>query len=375
MVTIETKIVEIRKVNKYYSGNHVVKDLDLCVNEGEFLTMLGPSGCGKTTTLRMIAGFEEPSGGEILVEGESIQNREPYERNVNTVFQSYALFPHMTVAANIGFGLKMKGVNKRRIRERVEEMLSLVQLVGYEKRMPAQLSGGQKQRVAIARALINNPRVLLLDEPLGALDMKLRKQMQVELKRLQKKLGITFIYVTHDQEEAMTMSDRIAIMNGGVLEQLGRPDEIYEHPRSRFVADFIGESNILEAYVTNAGNDMLQLTMECGNGIGKGADFFDGELVYISIRPEKVQLSDAAMPGFSMPGVVREYMYMGQILKALVELPNGQEFKANRLAGQYLPPIGSSVYVYWNEKDAVVMHAKETGIYQDIENVDLGALA
>jgi spermidine/putrescine ABC transporter ATP-binding subunit len=375
VVTIETKIVEIRKVNKYYSGNHVVKDLDLCVNEGEFLTMLGPSGCGKTTTLRMIAGFEEPSGGEILVEGESIQNREPYERNVNTVFQSYALFPHMTVAANIGFGLKMKGVNKRRIRERVEEMLSLVQLVGYEKRMPAQLSGGQKQRVAIARALINNPRVLLLDEPLGALDMKLRKQMQVELKRLQKKLGITFIYVTHDQEEAMTMSDRIAIMNGGVLEQLGRPDEIYEHPRSRFVADFIGESNILEAYVTNAGNDMLQLTMECGNGIGKGADFFDGELVYISIRPEKVQLSDAAMPGFSMPGVVREYMYMGQILKALVELPNGQEFKANRLAGQYLPPIGSSVYVYWNEKDAVVMHAKETGIYQDIENVDLGALA
>jgi spermidine/putrescine transport system ATP-binding protein len=368
-------IVEIKKVNKYYGDNHVVKNLDLSVCEGEFLTMLGPSGCGKTTTLRMIAGFEEPTDGQILVEGESIQNREPYERNVNTVFQSYALFPHMTVAANIGFGLKMKGAGKKEIKERVDEMLSLVQLVGYEKRMPLQLSGGQKQRVAIARALINNPRVLLLDEPLGALDMKLRKQMQVELKRLQKKLGITFIYVTHDQEEAMTMSDRIAVMNGGVLEQIGKPDEIYEHPRSRFVADFIGESNILEAYVTNVGYDMLTLTMECGQGIGKGANFFDGELVYVSVRPEKVQLSDVAVPGFSMPGVVKEYTYMGQILKAMVELPNGQEFKANRLAGQYLPPVGSSVYVYWNEKDAVVMHAKETGIYQEIENVDLGAMA
>lgn len=371
MVTIDANIVEIKNVNKYYGDNRVVKDLNLCVNEGEFLTMLGPSGCGKTTTLRMIAGFEDPSEGEILVEGESVRNREPYERNVNTVFQSYALFPHMTVAANIGFGLKMKGVGKQEIKRRVEEMLAMVQLSGYEKRTPAQLSGGQKQRVAIARALINNPRVLLLDEPLGALDMKLRKQMQVELKRLQKKLGITFIYVTHDQEEAMMMSDRIAVINGGALEQLGKPDEIYEHPQSRFVADFIGESNILEAYVTNAASNTLLLAMECGQGMGKGAGFFDGELVYVSIRPEKAQLSETRIQGFAMPGVVKEYTYMGQIIKAVVELENGQEFKVNRLAGQYLLPVGSDVYVSWNAEDAVVMHAKESDAYQEIENADL----
>lgn len=374
MVTIETKIVEIKKVNKYFDGEHVVKDLDLCVNEGEFLTMLGPSGCGKTTTLRMIAGFVEPDNGEILVEGESVQNREPYERNVNTVFQSYALFPHMTVEANVGFGLKMKGIGKKEIKQRVEDMLALVQLAGYEKRMPAQLSGGQKQRVAIARALINNPKVLLLDEPLGALDLKLRKQMQVELKRLQKRLGITFIYVTHDQEEAMTMSDRIAIMNAGVLEQLGTPEEIYEHPHTRFVADFIGESNILEAYITNVGHNTVLLTMECGQATGKGSKFYDGELAYISIRPEKVKLSETKVQGFSLSGIVKEYTYMGQIIKASVELQNGQEFKVNRLAGQYLPPIESTVNVSWDTEDAVVMHASESGIYQEIENADIEVL-
>jgi spermidine/putrescine transport system ATP-binding protein len=366
VVTIETRIVELKKVNKYFDGDHVVSDLSLSVNEGEFLTMLGPSGCGKTTTLRMIAGFVEPDGGEIFVEGESVQNREPYERHVNTVFQSYALFPHMTVAANIGFGLKMKKVPKREIKQRVEEMLALVQLTGYEKRMPAQLSGGQKQRVAIARALINNPRVLLLDEPLGALDLKLRKQMQVELKRLQKKLGITFIYVTHDQEEAMMMSDRIAIMNAGVLEQIGEPEDIYEHPCCRFVADFIGESNIIEAYVTNLGYNNIKLTMDCGTGIGRGSDFFDGELVYVSVRPEKAQLTETRVQGFTIPGVVKEYTYMGQIIKAVVEVSNGQEFKVNRLAGQYLPSIGSTVHVSWNAEDAVVMHSKETDIYQEI---------
>ncbi len=374
MITIETGIVEIKQVNKYFGSDHVVKDLDLCAGEGEFLTMLGPSGCGKTTTLRMIAGFEEPNSGDIFVEGESVQNREPYERNVNTVFQSYALFPHMTVAANVGFGLKMKGVSKKEIKHRVEEMLALVQLSGYEKRMPAQLSGGQKQRVAIARALINNPKVLLLDEPLGALDMKLRKQMQVELKRLQKKLGITFIYVTHDQEEAMMMSDRIAVMNCGALEQVGSPEDIYEHPQSRFVADFIGESNILESTVTNAGHNTLILAMECGQGIAKASGFFDGELVFVSIRPEKAQLTETKVQGFEMPGFVKEYTYMGQIIKAVVELDTGREFKVNRLAGQYLPPIGTPVYISWNAEDAVVMHAKENDVYQEIESANLGAL-
>jgi spermidine/putrescine transport system ATP-binding protein len=203
------KIVEINHVDKYFGKNHVVKDLNMSVAEGEFLSILGPSGCGKTTTLRMIAGFEHQTNGEILVEGERVENKEPFDRNVNTVFQSYALFPHMTVYENIAFGLKMKKTPKRKIASMVDEVLKMVQLEGYEKRYPGQLSGGQKQRVAIARAIVNQPRVLLLDEPLGALDLKLRKQMQIELKHLQRKLGITFIYVTHDQEEAMTMSDRI----------------------------------------------------------------------------------------------------------------------------------------------------------------------
>jgi spermidine/putrescine transport system ATP-binding protein len=257
-------IVEIKNVNKYYGSNHVVKNLNLTIYEGEFLTMLGSSGCGKTTTLRMIAGFEEVSSGNIFVEGVDVEEKEPYDRDVNTVFQSYALFPHKNIFDNVAFGLKMKGVKKTEIKERVTKMLSMVQLEGYEKRMPSQLSGGQKQRVAIARALINRPKVLLLDEPLGALDLKLRKQMQVELKRLQKKLGITFVYVTHDQEEALTMSDRIAIMNGGVLEQLGTPSEIYEKPVSKFVADFIGESNILDATVEKINGDKLVLKTETG---------------------------------------------------------------------------------------------------------------
>lgn len=244
-------IVELDGVNKIYGTNHVVKDLNLKVEEGEFLTLLGSSGCGKTTTLRMIAGFEEPSSGSIRVEGESIEEKEPFERNVNTVFQSYALFPHKTIYDNIAYGLKMKKVPKQEIKQRVTEMMELVQLEGFERRYPSQLSGGQKQRVAIARALINRPRVLLLDEPLGALDLKLRKQMQLELKRLQKKLNITFIYVTHDQEEALTMSDRIAIMLDGILDQLGTPTEIYESPKTKFVATFIGETNIFDGAIVS----------------------------------------------------------------------------------------------------------------------------
>ena len=275
-------IVELTGVNKIYGTNHVVKDLTLTVEEGEFLTLLGSSGCGKTTTLRMIAGFEEPTTGSIKVEGEAIEEKEPYERDVNTVFQSYALFPHKTIYDNIAYGLKMKKVPKKEIAERVKEMMELVQLEGFEKRYPNQLSGGQKQRVAIARALINRPKVLLLDEPLGALDLKLRKQMQLELKRLQKKLNITFIYVTHDQEEALTMSDRIAIMHDGVMDQIATPTEIYEHPATKFVATFIGETNIFEGMAKIVDGDTITIGIENGDITGCGADFAAGEFITVS---------------------------------------------------------------------------------------------
>ena len=223
-------IVKLEHVDKYFGDNYVIKDMNLEINEGEFLTLLGPSGCGKTTILRMIAGFEDATSGIIEVQGERVEDKEAFERDVNTVFQSYALFPHMTVYDNIAYGLTVKKVPKDEIKERVREMLELVQLMGFEGRKPDMMSGGQKQRVAIARALINNPKVLLLDEPLGALDLQLRKQMQIELKRLQQKLNITFVYVTHDQEEAMTMSDRIAVMQEGVIEHLATPREIYAKP-------------------------------------------------------------------------------------------------------------------------------------------------
>ena len=268
-------IVSLIDVEKRFGSNLVVRKMNMEIYEGEFLTLLGPSGCGKTTTLRMIAGFEDATSGIIKVQGERVENKEPYQRDVNTVFQNYALFPHMTVFDNVAYGLTIKKVPKDEIRQRVAEMLELVQLTDYERRKPDELSGGQKQRVAIARALINRPKVLLLDEPLGALDLKLRKQMQIELKRLQKKLGITFVYVTHDQEEALTMSDRIAVMNAGVIEQLGTPMEIYDHPLTRFVAGFIGESNIFD------GTELKLSRFE------QDANAHEGDKVYLSWRPEK----------------------------------------------------------------------------------------
>lgn len=364
-------IVEIEGVNKIYGTNHVVKDLNLKVEEGEFLTLLGSSGCGKTTTLRMIAGFEEPTTGSIKVEGESIEEKEPFERNVNTVFQSYALFPHKTIYDNIAYGLKMKKVPKAEIKERVTEMMKMVQLEGFEKRYPGQLSGGQKQRVAIARALINRPRVLLLDEPLGALDLKLRKQMQLELKRLQKKLNITFIYVTHDQEEALTMSDRIAIMHDGVLDQLGTPAEIYESPATKFVATFIGETNIFDGTVSYIKDDEVQVMVENGfiSGIGKGFKF--GEYTTVSVRPEKMKFSDSHVHGFSIVGTVKDYVYVGSVIKCIVALPNGNELKIERLAGQSLPEIGSHVYPYWEKEDAVLIHNKENAIFEALDNIVL----
>ena len=373
-------IVDIKGVNKIYGTNHVVKDLNLLVEEGEFLTLLGSSGCGKTTTLRMIAGFEEPTTGSITVEGEPIEDKEPYERNVNTVFQSYALFPHMTIYDNVAYGLRMKKVPKKEIKERVLKMLEMVQLSGFEKRYPSQLSGGQKQRVAIARALINRPKVLLLDEPLGALDLKLRKQMQLELKRLQKKLNITFIYVTHDQEEALTMSDRIAIMHDGVMDQIGSPTEIYERPATKFVATFIGETNVFDGTIRSIEGGKAVIGIENGEvtssgsveeGDGKSTGFAVNEFVTVSVRPEKMHFSPKPVEGFTVPAVVRDYIYVGSVLKCIAVLPNGNEIKMEKLAGEELPPIGEKVFICWEPEDAVLIHSLDNRFYQSMENIKL----
>ena len=351
-------IVTLIDVEKSFGKNRVVKKMNIDVREGEFLTLLGPSGCGKTTTLRMIAGFEEASSGIIRVQGESIENKEPFERDVNTVFQNYALFPHMTVFDNVAYALKIRKKSKDEINKRVSEMLSLVQLTGYENRKPDALSGGQMQRVAIARALINNPKVLLLDEPLGALDLKLRKQMQVELKRLQKRLGITFIYVTHDQEEALTMSDRIAVMNEGVIEQLASPMEIYDKPLTKFVAGFIGESNILDGEVAGIHGDTLEVRTTagiikvCGNG------FNIGESIHVSIRPEYIKVSLDPVEGFDLKGSVKDFIYMGTVVKTSVEMKDNTEIKFSRFEKEDVYKEGDPVYIFWDPERAVTIKSK-----------------
>ena len=349
-------IVSLRNVDKWYGDNHVVKNMDLEIMEGEFLTLLGPSGCGKTTTLRMIAGFEDANGGIIEVQGERVEEKEPYQRDVNTVFQNYSLFPHMTVFDNVAYGPSIRKVPKAEIRAKVDEMLALVQMSGYEKRKPDALSGGQKQRVAIARALINNPRVLLLDEPLGALDLKLRKQMQIELKRLQKKLGITFVYVTHDQEEAMTMSDRIAVMRDGVILQIGSPLEIYEHPCCRFVADFIGESNILDGTVREMDGNMISVETADGMILTSGAGFQNGESVCVSIRPEYLSVSRKPRPGFTIRARVKDFIYMGTVLKTSLDLESGQELKFTRFEIDPDLREGDERYLWWDPGKSVPIH-------------------
>lgn len=354
-------LVKLIGIKKEFEDTIVVKNLNLDIYEGEFLTLLGPSGCGKTTTLRMIAGFETPTLGKIAIRGEDVSSKEPYERNINTVFQSYALFPHMNIYNNIAFGLKMKKLKKSEIKESVEEALELVQLPGIGSRFPHQLSGGQRQRVAIARALVNNPEVLLLDEPLGALDLKLRKQMQIELKRIQRKLGITFVYVTHDQEEALTMSDRIVIMNGGYLEQIGTPDEIYEHPKTKFVATFIGETNIFDAKVIEVNGDHLRLDV---NGVvmdGIGSGFSKDEAVCISVRPEKVRYSETKLDSGCFSAIAKEHIYVGSVIKGIFMLSNEQEIKIQRLSGRNLPETNETTYIYWYPEDAVVMHSQNVG--------------
>ncbi len=365
-------MIQLKNVVKFFGRHKVVKSINLDIYEGEFLTLLGPSGCGKTTTLRMIAGFEEATEGEIYLDDVNMEGKPPYARDVNTVFQNYALFPHMNVYDNIAFGLVEKKLPRAEIREKVLNALEMVQLEGFEKRKPSQMSGGQKQRVAIARALVNNPKVLLLDEPLGALDLKLRKQMQSELKHLQQKLGITFLYVTHDQEEALTMSDRIAIMNQGRIEQLGTAQDIYEHPVSKFVADFIGESNILEGYVTKTDDATISVRFEFGQLDGIAAsEFVDEEMIYVSVRPEHVKYSQKPVKDFHLQGIIKEYIYAGSSIRMIAELPNSQEIILLCHPQDTLPATGTDIYLYWNPDKAVLLHTNEDKLYDLIEDAVL----
>jgi spermidine/putrescine transport system ATP-binding protein len=362
----EENILELTGIMKSFDGNEALRGIDLTVKKGEFLTLLGPSGCGKTTTLRIVAGLEMPDSGRVLLQGQDVTGWEPNRRNVNTVFQNYALFPHMNVYQNVAYGLKLRHTPKEEIRRRVGEMLELVQLPGYEKRMPTQLSGGQRQRVAIARALVNSPAVLLLDEPLGALDLQLRRQMQVELKRLQQKLGITFVYITHDQEEALNMSDRIGVMNDGVLEQLGAPDEVYEHPASRFVAGFIGQSNLFDAKVTGA-DGQGNLFLLCGSDTVRASGTAQsGERVTVSLRPERVHYTEHEDKtfGFSVRGVVKEHRYTGGVLRTTLALPGGRELTAGGMTDWNRSdriPVGSEVFIQWDPRCAVVVERGAAG--------------
>jgi len=314
--------VELSDVSKHFGAVVAVDEVSLSVRDGEFFSLLGPSGCGKTTTLRLIAGFELPTSGEVYIGGEPQGETPPYKRPSNTVFQNYALFPHMTVYQNVAFGLEMQKTPKDETRRRVTEALEMVRLPGMECRRPNQLSGGQMQRIALARALVNHPKVLLLDEPLGALDLKLRKAMQLELKALQHQIGLTFIYVTHDQEEALTMSDRIAVMSGGRVLQLGRPEEIYEQPANRFVADFIGETNFLVGKVTavQAGEASVIIDGTLTIHVQAPPGVTPGQETTIAIRPEKISLYAESPGPCALPGIIQEVIYIGTDMRYIVQI-------------------------------------------------------
>ena len=363
-----------KRVSKYVEGadpSHgflAVDHIDLDVNEGEFFSLLGPSGCGKTTTLRMIGGFEQPTEGTIELQGEDVTYLPAYKRHVNTVFQNYALFPHLTIYENVAFGLRRKKVQDAEVKRRVTDMLELVELPGYEARKPGQISGGQAQRVALARALVNKPAVLLLDEPLGALDLKLRKQMQVELKRIQQEVGITFIYVTHDQEEAMTMSDRIAVMNHGKYEQLGDPEVLYERPKTRFVAGFLGISNLLPATPDGRSDGYAGYTLADGTAVRVPATLVEGRdgRVAIGVRPEKIRLiepdKEVAAGLNRLPGVITDASYLGVSTQYIVELPDGHrvtvfEQNVERATKAELWTSGEKVVLAWAPEHCFVVEA------------------
>lgn len=388
MAEISLELKEIKK--SFTEGETVLDNISLVISKGEFITLLGASGCGKTTTLRIIAGLEQPDKGSVWLDGREVTSLEPNQRNVNTVFQNYALFPHMNVAENIGYGLKLKKMPKSEIKKKVSGMLELVQLEGYEKRKPSELSGGQKQRVAIARALVNNPKVLLLDEPLGALDLQLRRAMQIELKHLQKKLGITFIYITHDQEEAINMSDRIAVMKDGRIEQIGTPDEIYNHPKTSYVATFVGNANIFHGVVENVQDQVA--TVRIGNdrvAVNMGFDLQSadrypaaGDKVTLAVRSEKIQIQESmsatddmvtgsrntgnrnttdAMSG--LQATVTEKNFAGGQLRVTLKLIDGTQLIASRYGIDASVSEGQTVKCSFLPTDAVLVDRE--GIHEE----------
>jgi spermidine/putrescine transport system ATP-binding protein len=363
--------VRLDGVTKRFGDLIAVRDLELDVDRGEFFTMLGPSGCGKTTTLRMVAGFEEPTAGRVLIEGQNVAGLPSHKRPTNTVFQSYALFPHLSVGENVAFGLRRKKVPKREITERVAAELERVGLASEISRRPNQLSGGQQQRVALARALVNLPKVLLLDEPLGALDLKLRKGLQLELKGIQRDVGITFVYVTHDQEEALTMSDRIAVMSNGVVEQVGTPEDVYERPRTTFVAGFIGVSNLMPGTVTSASEGRGRIRLESGPELETRVDGIGpGEHCHAVVRPEKLIIqhanepTDGGLP--SVDGLVESSVYLGTSTQIVVRLPaevpmtvlvpNASEAERARLPGG-----GAAVRLSWAPEHMHVVRESDAG--------------
>ena len=370
--------VEFANVSKRFGANKAVDNVSLAIEAGEFVALLGPSGCGKTTCLRMIAGFEQPDDGQVYISGTAVQGIAPHKRDVNTVFQSYSLFPHMSVLDNVAFGPRSRGVEKATARQQAQEMLEVVRLGDFGSRKPSQMSGGQQQRVALARALVNKPSALLLDEPLAALDLKLRQAMQLELKRIQREVGITFIFVTHDQEEALTMSDRIAVMNQGRIEQVGTPEEIYAQPASIFVAGFIGSANLLPATVVGVHHDSVQARLAGGavaSSIRNDRTFTDGQKVTVMLRPERISLDDNERPGrVGLWTTVTNRVFHGASSDVHVLTEDGTELVADLEADDGLScRMGERLWLSWAEGSAYVLpevttYAGATGT--DVEQVE-----
>ncbi|MEP7059947.1 MAG: ABC transporter ATP-binding protein [Actinomycetota bacterium] len=369
--------VRLDRVSKLFGDVAAVDDLSLDIQEGEFFSMLGPSGCGKTTTLRMIGGFEEPTLGTVYLGGRDVTDLPPYKRDVNTVFQSYALFPHLDVYENVAFGLRRKKVAKDEVDKRVRDVMKLVDLVGFERRKPPQMSGGQQQRVALARALVNHPKVLLLDEPLGALDLKLRKQMQLELKRIQQEVGITFIYVTHDQEEAMTMSNRFAVMRHGKIEQIGGPEEVYENPSTEFVAGFLGASNMLDGEIKDSANGLTSIVLNTGGVMYASTSRIPegvGPTVKVGVRPEKIRIveDDGSPPSErnSVTGLLRMSTYIGVNYQFKVDGPGGVPltvYQQNLGTAETRPQPGQKVRLEWLPEHTFVVEPSASPLSQEEE--------